>query len=156
MQPEAGPSLIVCLAETLSLSPGGSGPQTQHIQATEPGEPRTVFTQGPLGEHHPIKSRDFALQGSHHCFMALVEKGTPGSELEDGSLLTEIAAASVLVPRAPAPRATQRWPGEPCTSVMTLHRRSLSSWNQGFYNRQQAYLTFMIERAALVTPTLQP
>ena len=58
MQPEAGPSLIVCLAETLSLSPGGSGPQTQHIQATEPGEPRTVFTQGPLGEHHPIKSSE--------------------------------------------------------------------------------------------------
>ena len=52
--------------------------------------------------------------------MALVGKGTPGSELEDGSLLTEIAAASVPVPRAPAPRAIQRWPGESCTSVMTL------------------------------------
>ena len=46
--------------------------------------------------------------------MVLVEKGTPGSELEDA------AAASVPVPGAPTLRATQRPPGEPCTSVMTL------------------------------------
>ena len=56
--------------------------------------------------------------------MALVEKGTPGSELEDGSLLTDIAAASVPVPRAPAPRTTQRRPGEPRTSVMTLQEET--------------------------------
>ena len=49
--------------------------------------------------------------------MALVEKGTPGSELEDGLPLTAIVAASVPVPRAPAPRATQRRPGDPCTTV---------------------------------------
>ena len=87
------------------------------------GNPELCLLKDPwesITRSRAVKSLRFGLQGSHHCFMALVEKGTPGSELEDGSLLREIAAASVPVPRAPAPRATQRWPGESCTSVMTL------------------------------------
>lgn len=114
--PWAGPSLTVCPVETLPLGSSGRGPWIHHFQA---GEPWTSFTQGSLGEHHLAMSCDgsgiLPYKVTSTCCMVLVEKGTPGSELEDGLLFTE--TASVPVSRAPAPRVAQRQPGNPCTTV---------------------------------------